>query len=72
MLRTACLSPPLHFNLSSGAGFRCRPNRPQLYFYYFYLLLSPDIVQLTVVSVMKEMAEVEGSGGARDGQGRNV
>lgn len=34
--------------------------------------LSPDSVQLTVASVTKEVAEAEGSGGARDGEGRNV
>lgn len=34
-------------------------------------LFSPDSVQLAVVSVDAEVAEVGGSGGARDGQGRN-
>lgn len=33
---------------------------------------SPDSVQLPVVSVMKEVVVMGGSGGARDGQRRNV
>lgn len=44
----------------------------RLLLYLPQLLLSPDSVQLTVASVMKEVAVVEGSGGARDGQGRKV
>lgn len=33
--------------------------------YLFIFALSPDSVQLPVVSIMKEVVEVEGSGGAR-------
>lgn len=36
-----------------------------------FFTLSPDSVQLPVVSIMKEVV-VGGSGGARDGQRRNA
>lgn len=42
-----------------------------VFFVLFVFSLSPDSVQLPVVSVMKEVV-VGGSGGARDEQRRNV
>ena len=54
-------------------GASSRPSVHPLAFvgFLFFFALSPDSVQLPVVSVMKEVV-VGGSGGAKDGQRRNV
>lgn len=45
---------------------------PQFILSVFFFALSPDSVQLPVVSIVKKEVVVGGSGGARGGQRRNV
>ena len=60
---------------TGGGGLLAKHHPPSLLVLYSVMssgpLISPDMVQLALVSVRAEVGGVGGSGGARDGQGRN-